>query len=286
MLALSQSATERALERALHEAQVTVQRGSTLTAVRHTGGRDAKSSVEVDIEPAGAGPAETSRHPWLLGADGARSTVRAQLGIDFPGDSFPAAWHLADLPLRSDMPADHGHVFLQERGAFLFLIRVIDPALPDEPAPIWRLISNRPDPLSRLREAEPAGEPIWQSSFHVAHRLASTMAEGEVYLAGDAAHIHSPIGARGMNLGIEDAWVFAELARTDRLAEYDRLRRPVDRTVVRRVKQLSRIAAAEPPALRPVRRVLLPAAFHIPPLRARARAVGVGLDHPLPRLAS
>lgn len=283
LLALSQAATERLLEAALEEAGGAVERGRTMVACRNLDDSGAAGDVEVTIEPAAGGAPEISRHPWMLGADGARSTVRAQLGFEFPGSSFKRPWYLADVPLRTALASDHGHVFFEERGAFLFMIRVIDPALPDDPAPTWRLISNRPAPLSRLREAEQAGEPVWESEFGVSHRIVRTMAAGAAYLAGDAAHIHSPIGARGMNLGIEDAWVFARLAAAGRLAEYDRLRRPVDGRVVRRVELLSRVAAAEPGVLR-LARLALPMALRIAPIRARMRATGAGLDHPLPRI--
>jgi 2-polyprenyl-6-methoxyphenol hydroxylase-like FAD-dependent oxidoreductase len=90
--------------------------------------------------------------------------------------------------------------------------------------------------LSRLVEAEQAGQPVWESNFHISHRINATLAKGNVYFAGDAAHIHSPVGARGMNLGLENAWVFAYLVKTNQLHKYDRLRRPVDRQVVRRVE--------------------------------------------------
>jgi 2-polyprenyl-6-methoxyphenol hydroxylase-like FAD-dependent oxidoreductase len=63
----------------------------------------------------------------------------------------------------------------------------------------------------------------------VAHRINTLLALGNVYFAGDAAHIHSPVGTRGMNLGPEDAWVFARLATTGQLQRYNALRLLVDR---------------------------------------------------------
>jgi 2-polyprenyl-6-methoxyphenol hydroxylase-like FAD-dependent oxidoreductase len=109
-------------------------------------------------------------------------------------------------------------------------------------------------------------------------------AAGGVYFAGDAAHIHSPVGAGGMNLGLEDAWVFAELVRAKRLPEYDRLRRPVDEQVVRRVELLSRIASAESGVYRFLRAFVFPMAIKIPPLRDRMVGAVTGLDHKLPDL--
>lgn len=277
MLALSQATTERLLARALEEAGGRVERGVKMVACRPLGDR-----VEVALEPAG-GPREVFHCPWMLAADGAHSVARQQLGIDFVGSSFAREWHLADVPLRTALAADHAHIFFHDPGGFLFMIRVVDEALKHRPGePVWRIMGNRPDPISRLIGAEPAGQPLWTSSFHISHRINATLAAGGVYFAGDAAHIHSPVGARGMNLGIEDAWVFSELLRTNRLSEYDRFRRPVDRQVVRRVELLSRIPSAESRFYHVIREFVFPLAIKVPFLRARMIKTATGLDHELP----
>jgi len=145
------------------------------------------------------------------------------------------------------------------------------------------VICNHPEPLSRLELAEQIGPPVWTSSFRISHRICSRLAMGNVYFAGDAAHIHSPMGARGMNLGLEDAWVFAELVRTNRVSEYDKLRRPVDARVVRRVELMTRFIMAESPFIQFMRQFLLPALTKIPVFRRRMIATLSGLDHELPR---
>jgi 2-polyprenyl-6-methoxyphenol hydroxylase-like FAD-dependent oxidoreductase len=165
------------------------------------------------------------------------------------------------------------------------MLRVVDEALKDRLGePVWRVMGNRPEPLSQLVQAEQAGPPIWTSSFHVSHRINATLAAGGVYFAGDAAHIHSPVGARGMNLGLEDACVFAELVRANRLPEYGWLRQPVDRRVVRQVEFLSRVASAESPFYRFVRALLFPTVTKIPFARARMVVTVTGLDHELPHI--
>jgi 2-polyprenyl-6-methoxyphenol hydroxylase-like FAD-dependent oxidoreductase len=185
--------------------------------------------------------------------------------------------------LRTELATDHAHVFFLDRGAFFFMIRVVDETLNDRVGqPIWRVMGNRPEPLSQLIQAEPAGPPVWTSSFHVSHQIGSTLSAGNVYLAGDAAHVHSPIGDRGMNLGLEDAWVFAELVRTDRLRAYDQLRRPVDRRVVRRVELLSRLVSAESGLTRFLRGFLFPLAIKLPFVRGLMVRTVSGLDHKLP----
>jgi 2-polyprenyl-6-methoxyphenol hydroxylase-like FAD-dependent oxidoreductase len=277
MLALSQATSERLLAEALEAAGGAVERGVKMVECRNVPG-----GVEAALEPTQGGPREVARCPWLLAADGARSIARQQVGVEFVGSSFPREWHLCDVPLRTELAADHAHVFFLDRGAFFFMIRVIDETLNERVGqPVWRVMGNRPEPLSQLIQAEPAGPPIWTSSFHISHQIGATLSAGNVYLAGDAAHVHSPIGARGMNLGLEDAWVFAELVRTDRLRAYDQLRRPVDRQVVHRVELLSRLVSAEAGLTRFLRGFVFPAAVKLPIVRGLIVRTVSGLDHEL-----
>jgi 2-polyprenyl-6-methoxyphenol hydroxylase-like FAD-dependent oxidoreductase len=278
MLALSQVTTERLLARALEAAGGVVERG-----VRMVECRNLTDGVEVVLVAAAGGVREVVKGPWLLAADGAHSVVRHHLGIDFAGSSFSRDWHLADTPLRTALDADHAHVFFLGKGRFLFMIRVVDDiekgGTEDS---VWRIMGNFPEPLSRLVQAEQAGPPLWTSSFHISHRINATLSVGSIYFAGDAAHVHSPMGARGMNLGLEDAFVFAELVRTGRLDEYDRLRRPIDGEVVRRVEFLSQVVSAESWFNWLVRSFVLPRAVRIPFIRSRMVGTVTGLDHELP----
>ena len=279
MLALSQATTERLLTEALEAAGGTVERGVKMTGCRNLDGR-----VKADLS--GPDGTETQRYPWLLACDGAHSTTRHQTGLGFAGDAFTKEWHLADVPLKTSLAEDHVHIFFLENGAFLFMLRVIDPAMSSPAAePVWRIMGNFPDPLAKLVNAEPAAPPLWESSFHIAHRLISEFSSGNIFFAGDAAHIHSPVGARGMNLGLEDVWVFSQLARAGRLSEYNKFRYPVDRQVVNRIRFVSRIAAPETPFRRFLRTFLFPVVINIPPVRNKMRAAATGLDHPLPEIA-
>lgn len=95
---------------------------------------------------------------------------------------------------------------------------------------VWRLFGDVPGLLGRLPPGTRAGDSVWQSSFHITHRMAEREVDGRVVIGGDAAHIHSPVAARGMNLGIEDAFVYAACAADalkgdlGRLGDYGRLR--------------------------------------------------------------
>ena len=278
MLALSQSVTVRLLESALSRLGVRVEWGLGLL---HCGpGAD---GVEAAVGPASGGPPHTLQCPWMLAADGAHSTVRHELGIPFEGTSFQSEWRLADLPLATTLPEDLAHIYFLDKGGFLFLIRVVDERDKEAGgARIWRVIGNVPDVLERLVDAKTAGPVLWASSFHISHRINARLQQGRVYFAGDAAHVHSPVGARGMNLGIEDAWVFSRLLKAGRLSEYDRLRRPVDRRVVRQVELISRLVQGGSRLSRLLRSTALPILMRTRLFRSRMMETVTGLDHPLP----
>lgn len=272
MLALSQATSEALLAQAFEARGGSVERGTKLVSCGQHAGIDVTLAT-----PAGS---EINRPQWLLAADGAHSGVRQSLHIDFKGSTFPEAWTLLDMPMEGEAVPQAAHIRFFDDGGFVFYIRVVEDIRREQPPFLWRIISNMADPVPRLPDLKSAGPAVWSSSFHIAHRLAATLNDRQVYLAGDAAHIHSPIGARGMNLGIEDAWVFAELAARDRLNEYGPLRRHVDGEVVRRIKTLTTLVRGHSPAVRLLRDALLPTVLHLP---VHAQILGnlTGLDHDL-----
>lgn len=276
MVALSQASTERLLEAALNARGVFVERSTKCTGARSDG-----DAAIADIESNGR--TESVRCPWILGADGARSAVRAATGADFPGSQFPQTWRLADVPLRTDRTREEVAGTLYGRGGFLAAIPVVNDIRTDPTPGIWRLIGNGDDPMSRLKDlgAEAAGPPVWESSFRVSHRVAERFQTGRLFLAGDASHIHSPLGARGMNLGIEDAYVFAELAACAGLDRYDGARRDVDRSVVRRIERVTSTVAGGTLFSRLARTRLVPIVASIPPVRRAVTRTVLGLDHPV-----
>lgn len=281
LLALSQGATVRLLEAALRQQGVEVEWNTRLVHCRNAG-----DHVQADLTRGDDPAAETTQHPWLLAADGAHSVARHDLNLAFDGRNFPRPWYLADVPLATSLEDDRAHAFFRPGGGFLFLIRVIgDPVLANAAGkPLWRVISDHENPLEWLESANPAGPAVWTSSFHIAHRVAARFQEGQIYLAGDAAHVHSPIGARGMNLGIEDAWVFAQLHKAGQLARYDDLRRKVDRRVVKRVERISQITVGQSALARAVRSTALPLLMKASPMRKLFMRTATGLDHPLPKI--
>lgn len=220
---------------------------------------------------------ETVRAPLLLGADGAHSATRHALGLDFPGDASDTPWELADVEI-DGAPRDEARIEFQRAGPIVILPFA---------GGTFRLIGFGGDLLSRLPRGWRAREVVWRSDFRVSHRIVPTMAVGRVALAGDAAHIHSPIGGRGMNLGIEDAFVFAACAvdalkgEAGRLAVYARLRQAVDGDWVSASRRLTGFVENQSWGARLIKRLAPPIAAAVPPLIDNALKLGMGLDHPV-----
>ncbi len=279
MLALSQASTERVLREDLAEQGIEIERSLELVESPNLAEGQA-NLVHVETQAN-----ETIEAPWILATDGAHSIARKSVHVPFPGDTYDRAWVLDDIPLATDFAPDRAHIKLQDDG-FLFMLPVFTgEEKPGEPT-VWRVIGNYPEPLSQLTESTPVGESLWNSSFHIAHRLVESMNVGKVYFAGDAAHLHSPVGARGMNLGIEDAWVFAELAKRDELALYHQQRWPVDNAIVSRIRTITGYVKAETFIKRTLRNLLAPKMLRWKSVRETMLKTVSGLDHPVPLLHS
>ena len=118
---------------------------------------------------------------------------------------------------------------------------------------------------------------IWGSPFRVHHRLAGTYRRGRLFLAGDAAHVHSPAGGQGMNTGIQDAMTLASVlaaavgdpADSVDLDAYEATRRPVASQVIIMTDRLTRAANTRNPLLRPMRNLAFTLAGHIPAVTRR-----------------
>ncbi len=217
MLVLPQAQTERVLVGVLSELGIEVEWGTRLESIADSG------AGECALESASGREEVTAE--LIVGADGANSTVREAVEIGFEGPSHPGVWGLADLLLAPGLPPDESQVFRDGR--------TIMALFPIGGERRFRLIGSSVDAIARLREQLEVEEVGWESTFRIAARQVGTYDRGRVFLAGDAAHVHSPLGGRGMNLGIEDAAWLAWLASEGRLSEYTDARLPVGREVVR-----------------------------------------------------
>ncbi|MCW2922920.1 MAG: hypothetical protein JWM98_324 [Thermoleophilia bacterium] len=264
---LPQTDSERLLEAALADAGVHVERGVELVELAVEAGRARFALRHPD------GGVERGDAPALLGCDGSRSAVRAALGIGFVGAEMPGTFSLADVRADTDLDGDRINTFVHADGGLL-AVRLRDDA--------WRLASASPGLLDRLPAAIRPREVLWRSEYRVAHRTATRMLHGPVALAGDAAHVHSPFGGRGMNLGIEDAFVLATLVAEGRLEAYDRLRRPVDLRVTNRVRRMTTAVRSTSPPARAARTASPHAArLAVRVLGPTLRTWVLGLDHPV-----
>jgi len=267
---LPQARTEALLAEALVARGVVPERGLAFETLVQD-----ETNVMAGLKRADGG-VETVTVPLLLGADGAHSRVREALHVSFEGHVFPEPWPLYDVELDCPLDIDSAHVSLVH-GGLVFML-AIRPGL-------WRVFGDVENVLERVPVGTVTGKIAWASTFHIADKVAGAQALGRVALAGDAAHIHSPVGARGMNLGIEDAFVYAACAsgalrgEANRIEDYARLRRPIHTRVVGRMDKLTALARGRPRWVEVLRNTLLPAVTGFGPAARMIRDFVSGLDH-------
>jgi 2-polyprenyl-6-methoxyphenol hydroxylase-like FAD-dependent oxidoreductase len=168
---------------------------------------------------------------WLIGCDGAHSSVRHALRAGFSGMRYAETFLLADCRI-DGLDSDSIHAFLDRAATLAFFplpggawraIRVLER---DEQPPELRSLAMFEQPHLNLADL------MWWSSFQVSRWIVERYDFGHVLLAGDAAHIHSPVGGQGMNLGIQDAYALACALRDGTVAEWAKQRRAVARRVL------------------------------------------------------
>jgi 2-polyprenyl-6-methoxyphenol hydroxylase-like FAD-dependent oxidoreductase len=193
------------------------------------------------------GRSETIRAAWVGGCDGARSAVRELNGIGFPGAPYEHVFFVADVEMTGPMVADELNVYLWRDGFhLLFPMRGKDH---------WRIVGILPQALRDRDDVqfdavlpsfrdEVGGVSVklctWFSTYRIHHRCAERFRDRRCFLLGDAAHIHSPVGAQGMNTGLQDsynlAWKLALVVKgtadAELLDSYEAERLPVARRLL------------------------------------------------------
>ncbi len=205
MLILPQDKQEALLIAALAKLGVKVERDTELAAFEDKG-----ASVSATLKTS-AGE-ERVECAWLAGCDGAHSTVRETLKLGFPGGTYEHVFYVADIHARG--PAVNGelNVALDESDLLAVfplpgegnarLVGTVKREVEDAARKLeWKDVNQKM--IERLRfEVDRVN---WFSTYHVHHRVVHHFRQGRVFLLGDAAHIHSPVGAQGMNTGLGDA---------------------------------------------------------------------------------
>lgn len=233
---------------------------------------------------------------WLVGADGASSTVRRAADVPFEGDTYAQRFFLADVRIDWDVPDDQGHVFLLPDGPLV--------AFPYPDPGRWRVIDasdQRADPSPRAAEhfqalLDRAGvravvaDVAWSSLFRFHRRIVTRSRVGRTLLAGDASHVHSPATAQGLNTGVQDAfnlgWKLALVvsgAAPDTLLDtYPAERLPVARDVLRESDRMTRLILLRSGLLQRLRNRVVRTLLSWPAVEHRVARGMSGLDRLLP----
>jgi len=211
-LMIPQSNSEKILYEHLKSYGIEVERETELTKIKQT-----NDDVEVAIKTK-YGSLEIMSCKYLIGCDGAHSTTRHQLNLDFKGAPYPNYWLLADCDIDWEYPMFHLSIFIHPTGVTAYFPYRSDRGrlmFELENAPVEEEIALpiMDDVLKLMEEREIAynkiSNPLWLAYFKLHHRIVDRYREGRVFICGDAAHIHSPMGGQGMNTGMQDAYNLA-----------------------------------------------------------------------------
>lgn len=257
ILILGQDDNERIMGEKLRELGVRIEWNTELVALAQD--RDGATATLRLAD----GTQTPTRAAWVAGCDGARSAVRELNGITFPGAPYEHIFFVADVEAEDSMVPDEVNVYLFREGFhLLFPMRGKDH---------WRVVGILPPALRGkeglgfeelipvLRQEAQSGlvfkSCTWFSTYRIHHRSAERFRDRRCFLLGDAAHIHSPVGAQGMNTGLQDAynlaWKLALVAKGEAsealLASYEEERMPVARRLLDTTDRAFRLIVLDSP---------------------------------------
>jgi 3-(3-hydroxy-phenyl)propionate hydroxylase len=211
LLALPQEKTERLLAAWADELRVPVYRDRDVLAIAGD-----ENGVDVATKQGAR-----MRARWLVGCDGGRSTVRKLAGIGFPGWDASTSWIIAEVKMkekpvlgfREDASGRHAMSMMEDGETVGVVLAGRDPQAAGEPT-----LDELAHGLTAVYGTDfGVHSPTWLSRFNDATRQADAYRKGRILLAGDAAHIHPPLGGQGLNLGMQDAvnlgWKLAQVVK-------------------------------------------------------------------------
>lgn len=220
------------------------------------------------------------RTSFVVGCDGAHSVVRHSLNIPFAGREYSDMFLLADIETTGTLPADQLQLCPSEFGPVAIfpmsatrrrIVATIENAVGDTPS--LELVQKILD--QRAPSGFQASSLHWSSFFKIHHRQVSTLRVGPVFLAGDAAHIHSPFGGQGMNTGLHDVWNLAwkldlfvrGFGGQQLLDSYSAERIPVIQSVIETTDRLTKVMGAPGKLLQTLRSAIIPMVSRLAPFQ-------------------
>lgn len=242
LLILDQSRTEQLLIDFLAQHDHTVEWQTELVSLTEN-----SHSVLATLKHAD-GTHERVQAAWLVGADGAKSAVRRILDIPFGGKTYQYSLFVLDCKVDLPFKDDEGYIAFSDTSFAAFfpmtegrcrVISMLPQELSDKEQITFGDVAH--GFAERMQMDVKLSDPKWLSVYQSHHRYVSTFRQGRCFLAGDAAHIHSPVGAQGMNTGLQDAhnlaWKLAMVmsgqAGRNVLETYNQERLPIARSLVR-----------------------------------------------------
>jgi 2-polyprenyl-6-methoxyphenol hydroxylase-like FAD-dependent oxidoreductase len=245
-------------------------------------------SVTVDYR----GEPTTLRASFVVGCDGAHSAVRHLLNIPFEGAVYDASFMLADVQTNDTLPPDELQLCPSECGPVAIfpmsatrrrIVATIEH--PEGDAPSLNLVQKI------LGQRAPSGIEAralhWSSYFRIHHRQVARLGIGRIFIAGDAAHIHSPFGGQGMNTGLHDVWnlvwkldLFLHGRGNERLLDsYSAERLPVIKQVIETTDFLTKVLGTPHRFAQALRDTVIPMVSRLAPFQhafvQRLSALGI-----------
>ncbi len=249
ILGLAQDRTETHLQDVLSELGGAVRFGTELVDLR-------QDANKVTVEMRDGAKAE---YDYVVGADGLRSTTRELLNIEFRGHDLPETWSIADVDA-DGWPNTNAFTICRLSGGRMVVVAPLE-------SKRFRVVSNTEDALAALPLKMNVTNIRRAGRFKISIRQVAHYGLGRVFLVGDAAHCHSPVGGRGMNLGIADG---AELARRmveGELEGYGESRHKVGREVIAGSEAIRKVMTSRNPVTRFLVLAVLKTASFVPALQ-------------------
>ncbi len=261
ILMLPQHETEKLLNQHLEELHYHVERSAELVKVTQ------QENLVISTIQHTDGSTEEIASDWLIACDGANSKVRELCQIVFPGQDLPEQFMVADAEMGSCLPSNEIHLFFDagtifpEKGTILAAFpwgskqyRITANLYQEHSRQTFTTHEVKDAVHERTYGNYTAESVAWISPFWIHSKVVENMRHGAIFLAGDAAHIHSPLGGQGMNAGLQDAYnlawkialVIKNKAKSTLLDSYHLERHPIVSDIVSQTETLTKMALFDP----------------------------------------